>query len=106
MHHQAGCAGWFAGTQYLHWLQTRDSVPVIQDLRERGEYLKQAELDKAHKRLAKGEDPQAVMDALAIGLTNKFLHGSLHTLQHIQGAERDMLIKLLPELFRHNNSEK
>ena len=91
---------------FMHWLQTRDSVPLIQDLRERGEYLKQAELDKAHKRLAKGEDPQAVMDALAIGLTNKFLHGSLHALQHIQGAERDILIKLLPELFRHNNSEK
>ncbi|MDZ4058195.1 MAG: hypothetical protein U1D69_14780, partial [Polynucleobacter sp.] len=35
---------------------------------------------------------------------NKFLHGSLHTLQHSNGAERDSLIKLLPKLFSTHSS--
>ena len=91
---------------FMHWLQTRDTVPLIQDLKQRGELMRFFELERAKKRLAKGEDPQVVLDALALGLTNKFLHGSLHALQHIQGSERDLLVKLLPELFRSNNFEK
>lgn len=51
------------------------------------------------KRLMRGEDPQEVLTAMAQGLTNKFLHGSLHALQHSNGAERDALIKLFPKLF-------
>ena len=47
----------------------------------------------------RGEDPQEVLNAMAQGLTNKFLHGSLHALQHASGSERDALIKLLPKLF-------
>ena len=91
---------------FMHWLETRDSVPLIQDLRYRGDQLQQLELERAKKRLAKGESPEEVMDALAQGLTNKFLHGSLHALQHLQGEEREALIKLLPELFRSNHLEK
>jgi glutamyl-tRNA reductase len=91
---------------FMHWLETRDSVPLIQDLRYRGDQLQQLELERAKKRLAKGESPEEVIDALAQGLTNKFLHGSLHALQHLQGEEREALIKLLPELFRSNHLEK
>jgi glutamyl-tRNA reductase len=91
---------------FMHWLQTRDQVPLIQELRQTGFELQQLELERAKKRLAKGESAQEVLDALAQGLTNKFLHGSLHALQHLQGPEREMLIKLLPELFRSNHSEK
>ena len=93
-------------SHFMHWLQTRNSVPLIQDLRERGDSLRQIELDRAKRRLAKGEDPQEVLHALAQGLTNKFLHGSLHALQHVQGSDREVLIKLLPELFRSNTFEK
>jgi glutamyl-tRNA reductase len=56
------------------------------------------------KRLMRGDDPQDVLNAMAQGLTNKFLHGSLHTLQHSNGAERDSLIKLLPKLFSTHSS--
>jgi glutamyl-tRNA reductase len=90
---------------FMHWLQTRDQVPLIQELRQTGFELQQVELDRAKKRLAKGEPAQAVLDSLAQGLTNKFLHGSLHALQHLQGEEREALIKLLPELFRSNHKE-
>jgi glutamyl-tRNA reductase len=91
---------------FMHWLETRDQVPLIQELRQKGSQLQQIELERAKKRLLKGENPQEVLDALAQGLTNKFLHGSLHALQHLQGPERETLIKLLPELFRSNHIEK
>ena len=76
-----------------------DGVNAIQDIQQQGEHLRQLELDRAMKRLMRGEDPQEVLNAMAQGLTNKFLHGSLHALQHSNGAERDALIKLLPKLF-------
>ena len=91
---------------FMHWLESRGTVPLIQDIRQRGNDLKDAELERARKLLAKGEDPQAVIDALAQGLTNKFLHGSLHALQHAQGDEREALMKILPGLFRAHHSDK
>ena len=91
---------------FMHWLETRDQVPLIQELRQKGNQLQQIELERAKRRLLKGENPQEVLDALAQGLTNKFLHGSLHALQHLQGPDREILIKLLPELFRSNHIEK
>jgi glutamyl-tRNA reductase len=84
---------------FMHWMQGRNAVPIIQDIQTQGERLRQLELERAMKRLMRGDDPQEVLNAMAQGLTNKFLHGSLHALQHSNGAERDALIKLLPKLF-------
>jgi glutamyl-tRNA reductase len=93
-------------SHFMHWLEGRGTVPLIQDLRQRGDDLRAFELERAKRMLAKGEDPQAVLDALAQGLTNKFLHGSLHALQHAQGEEREALMKILPGLFRAHHSDK
>ena len=93
-------------SHFMHWLEGRGTVPLIQDLRQRGDDLRAFEVERAKKLLAKGEDPQAVLDALAQGLTNKFLHGSLHALQHAQGEEREALMKILPGLFRAHHSDK
>jgi glutamyl-tRNA reductase len=93
-------------SHFMHWLEGRGTVPLIQDLRQRGDDLRAFEVERARKLLAKGEDPQVVLDALAQGLTNKFLHGSLHALQHAQGEEREALMKILPGLFRAHHSDK
>lgn len=88
---------------FMHWLQTRSVVPMIRDLHAHGDALRQVELERAQKMLARGDDPQAVLEALAHGLTNKFLHGPMHALHHLQGSERDALLKLLPDLFRQSS---
>jgi glutamyl-tRNA reductase len=75
-------------------------VPVIQDLHESGEAMRMMELDRARKLLAKGEDADAVLEALSKGLTAKYLHGSQQALNHAQGDERARLVALLPQLFR------
>jgi len=91
-------------SNFMHWLQGRNAVPLIQDIQQQGDRLRQIELERALKRLMRGEDPQEVLNAMAQGLTNKFLHGSLHALQHANGSERDALIKLLPKLFNTHSS--
>ena len=75
-------------------------VPLIQDLQESGESLRLAELDRARKMLLRGDDAEAVLEALSRGLTAKFLHGPQQALHHAQGDERARLAALLPQLFR------
>ncbi|MDP5008730.1 MAG: glutamyl-tRNA reductase [Glaciimonas sp.] len=85
---------------FMHWVDTRTVVPVIQDLQESGELLRTLELERARKMLAKGEDIEIVLEALSKGLTAKFLHGSQQALHNAHGDERARLVALLPQLFR------
>jgi glutamyl-tRNA reductase len=85
---------------FMHWIDTRAVVPVIQDLHETSEILRLAELERAKKLLAKGEDIDTVLEALSKGLTAKFLHGPQQALHNAQGDERARLAALLPQLFR------
>jgi glutamyl-tRNA reductase len=85
---------------FMHWIGDRAVVPVIRDLHESSEELRLAELERARRMLAKGEDPEAVLEALSRGLTAKFLHGPQQALHRAQGDERARLASLLPQLFR------
>ncbi len=85
---------------FMHWVDARHVVPVIQDLHENSEILRQIELERAHKMLARGENIEVVLDALSKGLTAKFLHGPQQALHHAQGEDRAHLVRLLPQLFR------
>jgi len=81
-----------AGVQsFMHWMEQRSPeqgvVPLIQQLNSQAEQWRQTELAKAQKRLAKGEPPEAVMEALARALTQKMLHGPLAEL-HTGDAEQ------------------
>jgi glutamyl-tRNA reductase len=85
---------------FMHWIGDRAVVPVIRDMHESSESLRLAELERARKLLAKGEDVDAVLEALSKGLTAKVLHGPQQALHRAQGDERARLASLLPQLFR------
>ena len=85
---------------YMQWVDGRAVVPVIQDLQESGEALRQMELERARKMLARGADMDEVLEALSKGLTAKFMHGPQQLLHRAQGEERTQLATLLPQLFR------
>jgi glutamyl-tRNA reductase len=85
---------------FMQWIDTRSVVPLIQDLHETSEAMRLAELERARKLLAKGEDIDLVLEALSRGLTAKFLHGPQQALHNAQGDERARLAALLPQLFR------
>jgi glutamyl-tRNA reductase len=53
---------------FREWQGTRAAAPAIVELRRRADQYREAELAKARARLAKGEDPAAVLEGLARGL--------------------------------------
>lgn len=85
---------------FMHWIDSRSMVPLIRDLHDTGESMRMAELERAKKLLAKGEDIDTVLEALSKGLTAKFLHGPQQALHNAQGDERARIAALLPQLFR------
>jgi glutamyl-tRNA reductase len=85
---------------FMHWIDSRAVVPLIQDLHETSEAMRMAELDRARKMLARGENIDTVLEALSKGITAKFLHGPQQALHNAQGDERARLAALLPQLFR------
>ena len=85
---------------FMHWIDDRAMVPVIQDLQENSEAMRLFELERAKKMLARGDDINTVLEALSRGLTAKFLHGPQQALHRAQGDERARLASLLPQLFR------
>ena len=85
---------------FMHWIDGRAVVPVIQDLHESSEQLRLLELERARKMLARGDDIDQVLEALSKGLTAKFLHGPQQALHQASGDERARLAHLLPQLFR------
>lgn len=85
---------------FMHWVDGRIVVPVIQDLHESSEVMRLMELERARKMLARGDDIEAVLEALSKGITAKFLHGPQQALHQATGDERARLAALLPQLFR------
>lgn len=85
---------------FMHWIDSRAVVPLIRDLHDTSEAMRVAELERAKKLLARGEDIDVVLEALSKGLTAKFLHGPQQALHNAQGDERARLAALLPQLFR------
>ncbi|GAC1607185.1 MAG: glutamyl-tRNA reductase [Ramlibacter sp.] len=62
---------------FMHWMDQRAGVPLIQQLNAQTESWRQLEIARARKLLARGEDVDAVLEALSRGLTQKMLHGAL-----------------------------
>ncbi len=84
---------------FMHWLDSRALVPVIRDLHEAAGAIRAAELERARKMLARGESPEQVLEQLAQGLTQKYLHGPLAALNQSEGESREQLINWLPRLY-------
>jgi glutamyl-tRNA reductase len=59
---------------YMDWLEVQSSGATIAAFRARAESVRDEALDKAFKRLARGDDPEEIMRMLAHTLTNKLLH--------------------------------
>jgi len=89
-----------AGVQsFVHWLDQRASVPLIQALNKQAEVWRETELARARKQLARGEDAQEVLDALARGLTQKMLHGAYAELHAADADHRAKVADAVSRLF-------
>jgi glutamyl-tRNA reductase len=88
---------------FMHWVDQRSSVPLIQQLNAQAESWRQAELLRARKMLAKGEDVDAVLEALSKGLTQKMLHGALAELHAGDATARERASHAIQHFFLRNS---
>ncbi len=86
---------------FMQWLDARSIVPVIRHMHTQADALRRAELDRARKMLARGDDPAAVLEVLSQSLTNKLIHGPTHALNRASSEERSQLIDLMSGFYRH-----
>ena len=90
---------------FLKWLEGRTVVPTIEALSGHHDGVRSSELDRARRMLAAGETPEAVLEALARGLTSKLLHPPLSALNAANEAERAQLIAALARVYRLDESK-
>ena len=96
-----------AGVQsFMHWLDQRGAVPLIQQLTAQTDAWRAAELARARKLLAKGESIDVVLEALSRGLTQKMLHGALTELHVGDATTRDQTAQTISRLFLRGESRK
>ncbi len=88
---------------FEHWLGQRASVPLIQALHSQTDGWRHAEIARARKMLARGDDIDAVLEALSRGLTQKLLHGTLAELHAADGTQRHELAQTVSRLFLRGN---
>ena len=84
---------------FMHWLQNRKIVPTIVEFHHAADQIRAAELERARRHLARGDSPEEVLEQLARGLTQKYLHGPLSALNRSEDEEREQLLALLPRLL-------
>jgi glutamyl-tRNA reductase len=92
-------------TDFMQWLGSRKAVPAIRAMRDAAERSRRHEVERAQRRLARGEDPQRVLEELSRALTNKLLHAPTHALSHASMEERDALAATLGRLYHGSNEQ-
>jgi glutamyl-tRNA reductase len=89
---------------FVNWLGQRNTVPLIRALNSQADEWRAAEMARARKSLAKGEDIEAVLESMSRGLTQKMMHGALVELNTAEPAQRADLAQTVSRLFLRNSA--
>jgi glutamyl-tRNA reductase len=93
---------------FMHWMGQRatgGSVSLIQQLNAQTDEWRALEIARAKKLLAKGENIDAVLEALSRGLTQKMLHGTYSQLNAADEAQREGAKAAASRLFLQAGSQ-
>ena len=93
-----------AGVQsFMHWLAQRHPqsgvVPLIQQLNAQADAWRALEIERARKLLARGDNIDQVLDALAKGITQKMLHGTFAELRASDAEVRERATQAAQHFF-------
>jgi glutamyl-tRNA reductase len=93
-----------AGVQsFMQWMGQRHPehgvVPLIQQLNAQADEWRALELARARKMLARGDNVEAVMEALSKGLTQKMLHGAFAELRTADVDSRERATSAAQHFF-------
>ena len=92
---------------FLHWMAQRSegTTSLIQQLNAQSDQWRALEISRAKKMLAKGEDIDAVLDALARGVAQKFLHPAYSQLSSQDVEQRAAAQAAVQRLYFKNLKE-
>jgi len=80
-------------------LKSLTAVDTIKQFRQQVESVKKEELEKAVKKLAKGDDPEEVLQFLANGIANKFAHRPSSNLKKALSEGRVEALTWMNQIF-------
>ena len=91
---------------FMHWLEQRGTVPLIQQLNAQADIWRATEIMRAKKLLARGESIDAVLEAMSRGLTQKMMHGTLAELHAGDANSREATARTVSKLFLRGQSPR
>ena len=93
-------------THFLGWLRSLEAVELVRAYRAQADALRDEELEKARRLLARGDDPQQVLYLLARGLTNKLVHAPSVALRQAGYEGRPELLEIAVDLLGLKQAEE
>jgi glutamyl-tRNA reductase len=84
---------------FMEWLKSLDALETLRAYRENAEHIRDETLDRALHQLAKGDDPEKVLQELAHLLTNKLIHNPSVQMKQASIDGRKDILRLARELF-------
>ncbi len=91
---------------FAAWLRQRESVPLIQSLRDRAETIREEEYTRALRHLRHGDNPEEVLHMLATTLTKKLIHDPTVLLRNAEGLQeedRNLMERYLNRFYRRDD---
>ncbi len=85
---------------FMRQLRTLDAVTTLKAFRNHAEEIRNTELEKALKRLQKGDSPEKVINTLANLLTNKLIHQPTVQMRDASAQGRKEVMELVQELYQ------
>lgn len=85
--------------QWQHERRIRDGGHLIRAYRAHGEALRDESREQALARLARGEDPVAVIDRLAHQLTNRLMHQPTQAIREAASEQEHQVLASAPRLL-------
>jgi glutamyl-tRNA reductase len=92
---------------FLRWMALRGegTTTLIQQLNAQSDEWRSLEIARAKRMLAKGEDIDAVLDALSRGVAQKFLHQAYSQLASQDADQRASAQEAVQRLYLKNSKE-
>ena len=90
--------------QFSAELDKAKSTPIVKKFRQRGELIRDRELEKALALLAEGKEPEIVIKSLSRAITNKFMDEPSRALNNDSKGEKLSLPEALERLYGLNKN--
>ena len=85
--------------EYRREMRSREAVDTVRAFRSQAERLRDAEIDKALRALARGDPAEEVLNAMARALTNKLIHSPTKELRRASAEGRPEVLELARDLL-------